>query len=67
MNKYMIARGILGRKLRLHKRGMTFIARGSGAALKKLTPDQFSRKFESKLSIGGGSGKKSFKPLTFKF
>ena len=64
MNKYMIARGILGRKIRLHKRGMTFIARGSGA-LKKLTPDQFSRKFESKLSLGGG--KKSFKPLTFKF
>ena len=68
--KHMIARGLLGRKIKMTKRGMQFIARGSGVALKKLTDEQFNNKFSNQLTTGRGVSSqraKSIKPLKFKF
>jgi hypothetical protein len=62
--KHMIARGLIGRRLRLTKRGIRYIAQGGGIARKKLTSEEFN-----KLTLGGGSGghSRSIKPLRFKF
>ena len=66
-HKHMIARGLLGKKIKMTKRGIQFIARGSGVALKKLTDEQFNNRF-NKLTVGGGAGghSRSIKPLMFK-
>lgn len=69
--KHMIARGLLSRKMKMTKRGMQFIARGSGIALKKLTDEQFNNKFNNQLTVGRGTTSvgrsRSIKPLKFKF
>jgi hypothetical protein len=66
--KHMIASGILSRKMKMTKRGMQFLARGSGAALKKLSDGQFNNRFNRSLTMGTGTGKsRNIKPLKFKF
>jgi hypothetical protein len=71
--KHMIASGILSRKMKMTKRGMQYISRGSGAALKKLSDVQFNNRFNRSLAVGSGTyakqpGKsRNIKPLTFKF